>query len=102
MPNTTKAIGFNTQPPKGGWVSTTLQCLVTWVSTHSRLKAAGHRPIPRLRPIDVSTHSRLKAAGFKQVLGDWVLQVSTHSRLKAAGTSGMFVLADDGFQHTAA
>ena len=35
----------------------------TAVSTHSRLKAAGHDPdLPNLG-IKVSTHSRLKAAG---------------------------------------
>ena len=35
-------IGFNTQPPEGGWVLTVFASGVTaTVSTHSRLKAAG-------------------------------------------------------------
>ena len=60
---------FNTQPPKGGWLS----CMAgAWfsvhVSTHSRLKAAGsiHPELSILRT--VSTHSRLKAAGFDEIL----------------------------------
>ena len=35
------------------------------VSTHSRLKAAGHTWADWLRILLVSTHSRLKAAGIK-------------------------------------
>ena len=80
------------------------------VSTHSRLKAAGHRlykhhPLPagfntqppeggwvqqltdKIKALRVSTHSRLKAAGqFRHSGCSGLLnQVSTHSRLKAAG-----------------
>ena len=35
------------------------------VSTHSRLKAAGLKPVLRLTEYQVSTHSRLKAAGHQ-------------------------------------
>ena len=35
-----------------------------YVSTHSRLKAAGNEKINKLTDFMVSTHSRLKAAGI--------------------------------------
>ena len=80
-----------------------------FVSTHSRLKAAGNVYFGGNKRIKfVSTHSRLKAAGFflrapcgtqgrfntQPPEGGWVFRrrfrvaqfVSTHSRLKAAGT----------------
>ena len=55
---------FNTQPPEGGWDSM-MPCEDDYddVSTHSRLKAAGHLFCRRLVRGAVSTHSRLKAAG---------------------------------------
>ena len=34
-------VSFNTQPPEGGWSGTRLPSIHTFVSTHSRLKAAG-------------------------------------------------------------
>ena len=37
--------------------------ILTLVSTHSRLKAAGTRHTVRTQSTSVSTHSRLKAAG---------------------------------------
>ena len=55
------------------------------VSTHSRLKAAGRDFQTVLATLAVSTHSRLKAAGIAVVGGLWNVWVSTHSRLKAAG-----------------
>ena len=34
--------GFNTQPPEGGWNIVQIKFdMIFWVSTHSRLKAAG-------------------------------------------------------------
>ena len=83
--------------------------VMTGVSTHSRLKAAGHKravhrfaragfntqppeggwidDAARYRAGHVSTHSRLKAAGTT-LLAIWRRRiVSTHSRLKAAGQS---------------
>ena len=44
----------------------------------------------------VSTHSRLKAAGIRANYGCRSLPVSTHSRLKAAGAS-LKSLASSGF-----
>ena len=34
-------LGFNTQPPEGGWFHVIRSYVVDVVSTHSRLKAAG-------------------------------------------------------------
>ena len=56
---------FNTQPPEGGWNFSVKGERNTIVSTHSRLKAAGHEPAEYRQSRFVSTHSRLKAAGFK-------------------------------------
>ena len=83
-----------------------------YVSTHSRLKAAGCETgnypdlstsfntqppkggwllptTPARRGETVSTHSRLKAAGFFVTLIHLIAHVSTHSRLKAAGSAQM-------------
>ena len=57
----------------------------TWVSTHSRLKAAGILACDFEIVYYVSTHSRLKAAGFRRRNHRGGSNVSTHSRLKAAG-----------------
>ena len=96
-----------------------------FVSTHSRLKAAGDIYPTTDLDLRVSTHSRLKAAGIagREQLdaafgfntqppeGGWVARpcvsvksmVSTHSRLKAAGFTLTILLAGiDWFQHTAA
>ena len=77
---------FNTQPPEGGWTDIEY-CRVegTVVSTHSRPKAAGCIVRENQRAYGVSTHSHPKAAGS---LTDERLpegDVSTHSRPKAAG-----------------
>ena len=54
---------FNTQPPEGGWFRYPNCWTAIFVSTHSRLKAAGSSE-DGPRALDaVSTHSRLKAAG---------------------------------------
>ena len=97
-------VGFNTQPPEGGWGNLRRDVAVILVSTHSRPKAAGmivaldkHRPF-------VSTHSRPKAAGWGGFLRQPLPHgVSTHSRPKAAGCFlscrlPLLIL----FQHTAA
>ena len=55
---------FNTQPPEGGWlIEMAKRELFGFVSTHSRLKAAGQRQADSDAHCAVSTHSRLKAAG---------------------------------------
>ena len=57
----------------------------------------------REEPSDfVSTHSRLKAAGAIDKPMHSSLIVSTHSRLKAAGTGSPRAIAFTLFQHTAA
>ena len=56
-------VGFNTQPPKGGWEGTQTAASLPSVSTHSRLKAAGDDRSGSIFLSCVSTHSRLKAAG---------------------------------------
>ena len=77
---------FNTQPPEGGWEVTRQEMFPDdWVSTHSRLKAAGEPITSDWGMTGVSTHSRLKAAGYNQFRKDLIRAVSTHSRLKAAG-----------------
>ena len=78
-------MGFNTQPPEGGWVKNACFKPLSTVSTHSRLKAAGHKNAWIVPFADVSTHSRLKAAGKHITICDKNGDVSTHSRLKAAG-----------------
>ena len=56
--------GFNTQPPEGGWVCNfSVATSESWVSTHSRPKAAGPERDDANKRISVSTHSRPKAAG---------------------------------------
>ena len=99
--------GFNTQPPEGGWGVAIHAGQAAWVSTHSRLKAAGTTDTGFAAPLVVSTHSRLKAAGHsfyrcnlsdqsfntQPPEGGWAgagrpslnRAVSTHSRPKAAG-----------------
>ena len=56
-------MGFNTQPPEGGWYKDNVFAYFLKVSTHSRLKAAGDVLNAICRGDIVSTHSRLKAAG---------------------------------------
>ena len=77
---------FNTQPPEGGWAKlSNIRRLASYVSTHSRLKAAGKLLLKSLGGYSVSTHSRLKAAGIVIQKRREKFEVSTHSRLKAAG-----------------
>ena len=40
--DTTATASFNTQPPKGGWLTFSDDVQEVKVSTHSRLKAAGN------------------------------------------------------------
>ena len=57
-------IGFNTQPPEGGWQQYRPSSFPFKVSTHSRPKAAGFYFFRRFIFLTgVSTHSRPKAAG---------------------------------------
>ena len=116
---------FNTQPPEGGWPKKIRAKTDRYVSTHSRLKAAGPSTFKTLGDAQVSTHSRLKAAGptvagkptvqacfnTQPPEGGWPhnlpfraiwLVVSTHSRPKAAAHFLPFIAQPPMFQHTAA
>ena len=76
---------------------------IDFVSTHSRLKAAGAMTVAKVFATNVSTHSRLKAAGTNCNQSAFQILVSTHSRLKAAGSPWpIFRRHAIGFQHTAA
>ena len=50
-------LGFNTQPPEGGWlIFVTQEQYDNVVSTHSRLKAAGRYPIVQINnPLGFNT-----------------------------------------------
>ena len=61
-------VGFNTQPPEGGWAVDTFGFRTVVVSTHSRPKAAGFWDYCVNNPRAVSTHSRPKAAGIFYLL----------------------------------
>ena len=59
-------LGFNTQPPEGGWKIIPNLPIPEGVSTHSRPKAAGQEEAGWRVECRVSTHSRPKAAGRKE------------------------------------
>ena len=59
---------------------------LSFVSTHSRPKAAGILACQKMGEPSVSTHSRPKAAGRRLIHPLKMLDVSTHSRPKAAGS----------------
>ena len=77
---------FNTQPPEGGWLFYSKKNLVCIVSTHSRPKAAGvEKTCKKIEEIwfqHTAARRRLDLPGCFSY-GDTI--VSTHSRPKAAG-----------------
>ena len=103
------SLGFNTQPPEGGWINPSIQQrllrsfntqppeggwedgVVVFGEDYKFQHTAARRRLAsllsrRISPITVSTHSRPKAAGqlFTSALHCYG-RVSTHSRPKAAG-----------------
>ena len=95
---------FNTQPPEGGWSISTLSATSS-ISFNTQPPEGGWRRhyIQFIHDEYVSTHSRLKAAGSDFYYGYMDTDVSTHSRLKAAGGVRMRYFWDYcEFQHTAA
>ncbi|EFC88646.1 hypothetical protein NEIMUCOT_04695 [Neisseria mucosa ATCC 25996] len=82
-----KMFCFNTQPPEGGWLLLGLGVtLVSYVSTHSRPKAAGHDVFPY--PIHCTCfNTQPPEGGWMTITRVYIVQsrVSTHSRPKAAG-----------------
>ena len=100
--NTLNPVCFNTQPPEGGWLRVKIPVLDDMVSTHSRLKAAGHCAGAFI--FDFMRFNTQPPEGGWQCMpgGDASYEVSTHSRLKAAAQlrreTDEYIL----FQHTAA
>ena len=95
---------FNTQPPKGGWVQDQCADKLQQVSTHSRLKAAGAFCQCNARS-DTGFNTQPPKGGWTNAAATPRSQkVSTHSRLKAAGHGLPLVptLYVRLFQHTAA
>ena len=97
-------MGFNTQPPEGGWLLLSQQAPLSIVSTHSRPKAAVERPVfaTWLVPSIVSTHSRPKAAGETvkaALISGWFQHTAARRRLEAQRRSEVEYTE---FQHTAA
>ena len=77
---------FNTQPPEGGWVNADIVFKMAFQFQHT----AARRRLALLQAVRlgrtyVSTHSRPKAAGRNTSTISVVIVVSTHSRPKAAG-----------------
>ena len=79
-------IGFNTQPPEGGWI-TRFRLLAALPSFNTQPPEGGWGvdTVKSQEAIKVSTHSRPKAAGCLVFVGAVHAFVSTHSRPKAAG-----------------
>ena len=80
---------FNTQPPEGGWAAGLWSVAAgVFVSTHSRLKAAGHIFKPCLiQQISFNTQPPEGGWFYRAASCITTQTVSTHSRLKAAGWS---------------
>ena len=78
---------FNTQPPEGGWPMPESQKV--WSGSFNTQPPEGGwgRAGLKLMREFVSTHSRPKAAGGWETVGTTMATVSTHSRPKAAGCS---------------
>ena len=124
--STTSELGFNTQPPEGGWLAEIAESGKTiLVSTHSRLKAAGIKAcFCCIALICFNTQPPEGGWGLPTTAliwwfcfntqppeGGWGpprqnalvhVYVSTHSRLKAAGERVEQIVEDYKFQHTAA
>ena len=60
------SIGFNTQPPKGGWLLHSVHQRRPETGFNTQPPKGGWSPIDEVctPPLAVSTHSRLKAAGL--------------------------------------
>ena len=97
------SLGFNTQPPEGGWMSSPSKTPDR--SSFNTQPPEGGWKVGRQTDClcKVSTHSRPKAAGTQINISYGGQNVSTHSRPKAAG--GVFIIVSPNwrkFQHTAA
>ena len=70
--------GFNTQPPEGGWSLDNPAGVTGVVSTHSRLKAAGHRF--RYQPL------QNKRFNTQPPEGGWLIWLNTPKCLSSFNT----------------
>ena len=97
-------ICFNTQPPEGGWRFLSISFYPNSVSTHSRPRAAGPGGI-LYHNGDEQGFQHTAARGRLGLLFDCrrpKSSVSTHSRPRAAGNFELGYTPTNLFQHTAA
>ncbi|EGY61577.1 hypothetical protein HMPREF1028_00758 [Neisseria sp. GT4A_CT1] len=99
-----RCIGFNTQPPEGGWSWKNGCVPMSRVSTHSRPKAAGHCALFFMCLFRMFQHTAARRRLVQNIRIFWNIfkSVSTHSRPKAAGYIDSFCYFIYKFQHTAA
>ncbi len=95
---------FNTQPPEGGWPNIkSAGKYESYVSTHSRPKAAGKVRIMFYISEEVSTHSRPKAAGIaKNAMQYYLNSFNTQPPEGGWPTGQQNQNQNQEFQHTAA
>ena len=95
--------GFNTQPPEGGWGCQCCKATMRVVSTHSRPKAAGLFILYCYFLFIVSTHSRPKAAGIGRGNADRLPRRFNTQPPEGGWPSWVVVVRTQKvFQHTAA
>ena len=96
-------VGFNTQPPEGGWKSLILSTSTTMVSTHSRPKAAGLARIAS-RYERQSFNTQPPEGGWaqpKKRIKSWLMFQHTAARRRLVRIKWLKLL-EYLFQHTAA
>ena len=97
-----RLLGFNTQPPEGGWNLLIGGGNTMTVSTHSRPKAVGAGSITADK-LNVFQHTAARRRLEVQInLCYQTTWVSTHSRPKAVGSRSVGTGSVNWFQHTAA
>ena len=85
-------MGFNTQPPEGGWDGSQRFAVDDVVSTHSRPKAAGTSLVAAYRSLQFQhTAARRRLVSITDGSLN-VPFVSTHSRPKAAGKTACLLI----------
>ena len=96
-------VGFNTQPPEGGWMSASTELDRYIVSTHSRPKAAGTAPAHPIQcwPLFQHTAARRRLDIKKDDTVTDALFQHTAARRRLASLQALFT-QNCVFQHTAA
>ena len=97
-----RAVGFNSQPPEGGWRPHDVYEDAFNVSTHSRPKAAGRRVDDAAAWFEFQLTAARRRLETNVVQPPKIIVVSTHSRPKAAGFEENACTATERFQLTAA